>query len=106
MKTMTLIDVPKTHPSRQAKLDAFKKLHDIATHRSNMAREDCPWCACAMKPAREMWKNHQRTGEPTLFDLVAHLCRRLEESGILTTGVSERDAVQLICDNLGIPFTL
>lgn len=106
MKTLTLLSVPKTHPSRQQLLDAFKAKHGIETHRSDLSREDHPWCACLRPPAVEMWKSHGRTGEPALFDLVAHLCRRLEESGLLVTGETERYAVVRLCEINGIVFDL
>lgn len=106
MKTLTLINVPKTHPSRKEKLDAFKLKHGIETHTAGWDRKDFPWCACLMPKAKEIAGPYMRGDKPDLFNLVAHAGRLLEEAGVLVTGETERMAVGTLCEENGIPFEL
>lgn len=106
MKTLTLLSVPKTHPSRQERLDAFKAKHGIETHRSDLRREDHPWCACLMPAARRTAEAYMKGDPPTLFNMILHAERLLDEAALLVTGETEREAVATLCDHNGITFDL
>lgn len=101
IKTPLLFEVPKTHPSKKEKMEAFKKLHGIETHYAGKGwtREDHPWSACLMPRAREIAAPYVKEENPNLFDLVANAARLLEEAGVLVTGETERDAIRNLCED-------
>lgn len=106
MRTQTLIDVPKDSPSRQQKLNALKRALGIETHYAkHLAREDLRWSACHIPTARKIGKDYGYD-IPNLYEAIAKVCRLLEERGVLVNGISERDAVRTLCENIGVPMQL
>jgi hypothetical protein len=88
-----LIDVPKTHPTRAEKLQAFKAEHRIWTiNATHLARADKPWTAVQI--AAGIAEN-----SPEAWDYVLH-----HED--LPNGETEEDAIFELCKENGIHFTL
>jgi hypothetical protein len=99
MRTLLLLDVPKTHMSRHERVVAFKERNGIWTYRSDLRREDDPWCAMLEHRARKAlagYLKHDEADDP--IALIAGYCRLLEECGLLVTGVSEREAIRRLCE--------
>lgn len=104
MKTPNLIDVPKSAPSRRAKLKAFKAQHGIETHNAGSSWGNGRWIACHMPSARKF--NYGVTDKSDFFDCQMKVCRLLDESGVNEYGNTEREAIRGLCDNLEIPCSL
>lgn len=106
MKTLTLIDVPKDSPSRQQKLDALKRALNIETMRSvGWKREDHPWVALH-KPSVNRFSAYGGNSSMSIPEAFAKVGLLLEESGVLVTGETERDAIRELCHNIGVPVQL
>ncbi len=96
MKTPNLLEVPKTHPSRKEKLEAFKVKHGIFTHDAGPSSEDCRWLAMLVPKSREYLKDYDLKPDAHPIELIASYCRLLEEAGLLVTGPSEGETVRYI----------
>lgn len=105
MKTPNLIDVPKMAPSRRDRIKAFKELHQIETHHAqHMEPKSISWCACHLPTARTF--GYGVTEESDLFDCVAHVGRLLDESGVMSYGGTEAEAIREVCRVVEIECTL
>ena len=95
MKTPLLIEVPKDSPSRKQLLEAWKKANGIWTHYCRNIAE-APWAALKLQRGelRHPWI------------VIAEECRLLEECGRLVGGMTEREAIRKLCQNLDIPCIL
>jgi hypothetical protein len=108
MKTPLLFDVPKTHPSRIDRVNAFKKKHDIFTHYAgrSFGKENEPWDALWVTGARKLLKGYTGSGVVIPEELIANWCRLLDEASLLLTGKTERDAIRELCQCNNIPCDL
>lgn len=104
MRTPTLIDVPKSAPSRRDKLKAFKVQHGIETHDAGKDWDNGRWLACHMPSARTF--GYGVTEASDLWDCQAKVCRLLDERGVNQYGYTEREAIQRLCARLEIPCNL
>lgn len=105
MKTPNLITVPKDSPTRKQRLESLKQSFGIETHFSKAFEiDDNPWIAGHLPTARRM--GYGVTDKSDLFDCVAKIGRLMEDNGSLVEGRTEREAIHLLCKNLGLPFTL
>lgn len=96
MKTPTLIDVPKMAPSKYQRIKAFKEKHEIETLRAvGATRDEYPWCACHLPTARTF--NYGVTPESDLWDCVSKVGRLLDESGVMSYGKTELEAIHEVC---------
>lgn len=102
MKTLTLIDVPKSRPSKRELLKAFKEKHNIQTLYTKGI--ECPWLACWMTRARKF--GYGVTEASDLFDCISKVGRLLDEAGVCTYANTEREAIEELCRNNQIPFDL
>ena len=99
-----LLDVPKTHPTRYERLQAFKERQGIWTHRASFRdRKDHPWSALLVPRSRLRLAGYLGEGDPDdPMSLIAGYCRLLDESCLLVTGETELDAVQTLCSENNI----
>jgi hypothetical protein len=94
----TLLDVPKDRPSRQQKLDEWKRKHNVWTHHAKqMRREDEPWSALLKLPNET---------EDAMWARIGSRCLALEDEGTLVTGETERLAIERLCENFELPKPL
>lgn len=105
-KTPLLFDVPKDSPTRKEQIEAFKAKHSIETHNAGpkWGRENYPWSACLMPAARKF--GYGVTEQSNIYDAVAKVGRLLSEAGYLVEGRTEREAIQMLCQNCDIPCDL
>jgi hypothetical protein len=107
VKTPFLLEVPQTHPTNRDKLQAFKSVNEIWTHSDKFDHSEGKWIALLLpgNPHGNLpYEDCMESEDP--WDIVAGYCRVLEESGYLTNGKTERDAVEALCRKRGIPFDL
>lgn len=97
MKQPVLFEVAKQGLSRKEKLAAFCKANHIYTHLAGAQWGDYKWSAMFIQPERR----HEKPE-----DIVADSCRILSEAGLLVEGMTEREAVEKLCQNVGIKFDL
>ena len=102
MRTPLLIDVPKTGLSRRQKLAAWKREHGIEMLHSAFRREEFPWLAAHLPSARRL--GYGVTADSDLFDCFSKVGRLMDEAGIAAYGRTERDAIDEVCRNCGIPL--
>lgn len=99
MTTPPLIDVPKTHPTRYERLQAFKERQGIWTHKApHRPKSEHPWSALLVPRARQFLAGYldgDKADDP--FSLIAGYCHLLDEACLLVTGETELDAVQRLC---------
>jgi hypothetical protein len=103
-KHPTLFDVPKDSPSRQQRLDVFKKQHGIETHRALGKPSEWPWMAAHLPSARSF--GYGVTPQSDLFDCVMKVGRLMDESGVASYGRTEAEAVEAVCKAVGICFSI
>jgi len=103
MKTPLLLDVPKSHPSRKERIEAFKKLHGIETHCAKGETDDeyPKWMAAHLPSARKL--GYGCTETSTLIECVLNVARLMDETGIADHGKTEAEAIRRVCANVGIP---
>jgi hypothetical protein len=91
----TLFDVPKDSPSREQRLAEFKREHGVWTyHSKHMSREDECWSALLLLPGET---------EKAMWERIGSRCSALEDEGSLVTGRTEREAIERLCENCGLP---
>lgn len=100
MKTPLLIDVPRTGPSRRQKLAAFKREHGIETHHVPGAEDG--WCAAHLPSARRLGYGVEPTDD--LPACAAKVGMLMDEAGIAAYGNTEREAIDQVCRNCGLPL--
>lgn len=96
MKTGLLFDLPKTGPSIQTRINEFKKLHHIKTHRSDACPE-APWIA--LLPTDE-------DKDREIFDIMADSCRLYDEAKMLVESTGELSAIRKLCEMNSIDCNL
>lgn len=105
---MLLLGVPKTHPTRHERLQAFKERQGIWTHHASFReRKEHPWSALLVPRARLRLAGYLKGDKPDdPVSLIAGYCRLLDEWCLLVTGETELDAVQTLCSENHIPCDL
>jgi len=107
MKTPLLLDVPRTHPTRQNKLAAFKKQHNIQTHYcADFKSSGTQWMAIHIPTAVEQLKGYGAKDSMTLFDLIAKFSRLLDEMELMHEEHTELFAVRMAARRAKIPCDL
>lgn len=103
---MKLLDVPKMAPSReelsQREIEYVKAQHGIWTHKSGaFKRGEHPWTALllATGPCGADIPYSAQMQRMTPMEMIAGYCRVLDEHGLLTTGETEREAMEELMSN-------
>ena len=87
MKQPKLFDIP----AQQTRLKKFKEIHQIQSHRS--AGMTPPWTALHLPTGRAVAKPYGGTDKSDMFECMAHVCRLLDEAGLVGYGDTEKEAV-------------
>lgn len=92
-----LFEVPRRN--RGGALREFKLRQGVWTwHTPDMKREDHPWSALLVPRARQRLAGYEKAAEcDDPSELIWHFCAILDEWGLLTTGETERDAIERLC---------
>lgn len=109
MKQEQLFDIPKDRASQKELLHRFCKANGIWTHTITRAKasKDFPaWTALLLPSNPHGIELPYVQDETEPMEIIAGYCRVLDESGMLVEGETEREAVEILCRNLNIPFEL
>lgn len=102
LKTPNLFDVPKDRPTRKQRLEAFKEQHEIFTY----GNKNAGWDAMLVSKARESLLGYDGVAVASPIELIMDYCRLLEESQLLISGETEREAIEELCRLNNIKFDL
>lgn len=101
MKTPNLFDVPKGLTQKN-RLESFVSKHRIFTYGSRAHG----WDAMLIEQARQLLFEYRGKTEGHPIEMISGYCRLLEESNLLVTGKTEREAIEELCRLNNIPFNL
>lgn len=96
-KQPKLFHLPPDSLPLKLRVEAFKKLHGILTHRVDLNRADLTWLALIPFPDEK---------HTDLFDIIAHSYRLYDEAGWVAYGAGEISAIRKLCEQRNIPCPL
>ena len=94
-KQPKLFDIPKTHPTGQERLNAFKEQHGILTHKSGQSTEEWDNWMAVLPFDDDKGKS--------IGEIIGDSGRLYDESGYAAYGKGELKAVRKLCEQRKIP---